>query len=73
MPTENDLGAIKAKHSKRLLSMPGVSGVGIERTEIGEPILTVYLEHAGARDTLPDRLEGFPIRYIVTGPFQKRE
>jgi hypothetical protein len=61
---------IKAKHSDRLLAMPGVVSVGIGRNPDGTAVIVVGLD--GPRpDTvkaLPKELEGYPVRVQVIGP-----
>jgi hypothetical protein len=66
------LREVKARHSRDLLSRPGVSGVGIELDDQGRPSLVVHLDAdcPGARESLPDSLEGHALRYLVTGPFR---
>ena len=55
-----------------LLARPGVSGVGVETDGQGRPSLVVHLDsdRPDVRDGLPDQLEGYPVRYLVTGPFK---
>ncbi len=66
------LRQVKARHSRALLARPGVSGVGIELDDRGQPALTVHLDadRPEARDGLPDEIEGHPVRYLRTGPFR---
>ena len=72
MATAEELHAVKAKHSQKLLGTAGVSGVGIEKDDAGDHILTVYLSDPAARSRLPATLDGYPVRYTITGPFEKR-
>ena len=74
-PMDNDLKRlreVKSRHSRDLLSRPGVSGVGVELDDQGRPGLVVHLDsdQPDAREGLPDKLEGHTIRYLVTGPFR---
>ena len=73
MRTEKEINDLKAKYADQLFTNPGVSGVGVERDQQGIPILTVHLDslHPDAKASLPDEIEGYPIKYIVSGPFQK--
>jgi hypothetical protein len=66
------LREVKARHSRDLLSRPGVSGVGVELDDQGRPCLVVHLDsdQPNAREGLPDKLEGHTVRYLVTGPFR---
>jgi hypothetical protein len=61
---------VKAKHSDRLLAMPGVVSVGIGRNPDGTAAIIVGLD--GPRpDTvkqLPKELDGYPVRVEVIGP-----
>ncbi|HEX6903624.1 MAG TPA: hypothetical protein VF789_28195 [Thermoanaerobaculia bacterium] len=73
MAKEDDLRAIKKRHSAHLLQQEGVSGVGIEKDETGEPVLVVHLatDDAEIRRRLPDEIEGHRIVYRGSGPFRK--
>ena len=51
----------------RLMSLPGVTGVGLGQTETGNDALTVYLQSAGAAARLPKTFEGLPVVTEVTG------
>ena len=44
MVTEKEAGDIKSRHSKELLSIPGVSGVGVEKNQDGAFVIAVYLD-----------------------------
>ena len=72
MATEQEIRELKHRHSARLLSLPGVSGVGIERDEEGQYLLAVHLDaDAEAPRDLPPTIEGYPVRYVRSGPFRK--
>ena len=64
---------MKQRHSARLLSQPGVSGVGIEKDEGGEYVLAVHLDSdkPDADKELPPEIEGVPVKYVRSGPFKK--
>ena len=72
MATLEDIRELKRRHSARLLNLPGVAGVGIERDDEGGYALAIHLDgdatdHLG----LPAELEGHRIKYIRSGPFRK--
>ncbi len=74
MATFDEIRALKKRHSARLLRQPGVCGLDIETDQSGEATLTVHLDtdDPAVRRHLPEQLEGFPLRYRRTGPFQKQ-
>ena len=74
MATFDEIFALKKRHSAQLLKKPGVCGVDIETDDVGDAMLTVHLDAADSavRQCLPDRLDGYPIRYVHTGPFRKQ-
>jgi hypothetical protein len=75
MATEQEVREVKRRHSAKLLSQPGVSGVGIERDESGDYVLAVHLD-ADAEDAqqeLPEEIEGHRVRYVGSGPFRKQQ
>jgi len=61
---------VKAKHETRLMAMPGVVSVGIGRNADGQPVIVVGLdrERPETRTTVPQELEGHPVRIEVIGP-----
>ena len=65
---------IQSRHEDALLSITGVSGVGIGMSEAGdEPAFIVYIEKdqpAKYRKMIPDHLEGIPVRIIRSGIFK---
>lgn len=73
MATEQEIREVKRRHSQRLLNQPGVSGVGIEKDDAGEYVLTVHLDtdDPEKRESLPDEIEGHRVKYIHSGPFRK--
>lgn len=73
MPTEDEIREVKRRHSRELLSKPGVSGVGIEKDEAGEYVLAVHLDAsaAGPKADLPQEIEGCRVKYVMSGPFRK--
>ena len=71
MATEQEIKELKRRHSARLLSEPGVSGVGIEKDQAGEYFLTVHVDGPDAAQKLPRQLDGKPIKVVQSGPFKK--
>lgn len=71
--TEQEIREVKRRHSARLLSQPGVSGVGIEKDATGEYLLAVHLDgdNPEAGKELPAEIEGVPVKYVRSGPFRK--
>ena len=69
MATEQQITDLKNRHAQRLLSKKGVSGVGVEKDESGGYLLAVHLDDPQA--SIPDQIEGFPVKRIVGGPFRK--
>ena len=74
MLSEEEVKAIKRRNSARLLGEPGVSGIGVEKNAEGEFVLAVHLDttqpNAGA--TIPDFIEGCPVKRVRSGPFSRR-
>jgi hypothetical protein len=68
--TEDKVREVKRHLSARLLSQPGVSGVGVEKDEDGEYVVAVHLAEEKP-DDLPDEVEGVRVKYIRSGPFRK--
>ncbi len=71
--TKQEIRELKHRHSARLLSQPGVSGVGVEKDDEGEYVLAVHLDNddSEAVKLLPDEIEGCRVKYIKSGPFRK--
>jgi hypothetical protein len=66
------LKQIQKRHETRLLSVPGVSGVGIGMDEAGmNAVLVVFCEKltAKVRTAIPSELEGVQVRLIESGVF----
>jgi hypothetical protein len=63
---------VKQRHSARLLSLPGVSGVGIEK-DGGDYVLAVHLDTDSpeSEKELPAEIDGVPVKYVRSGPFRK--
>lgn len=71
--TKQEIRELKHRHSARLLSQPGVSGVGVEKNDEGGYVLAVHLnsDDPEALKLLPDEIEGYRVKYIKSGPFRK--
>lgn len=74
MASEQEVKEIKRRNSAWLLQQPGVSGVGVEKDGSGNFVLAVHLDASqpGAGATVPDSIEGCPIKQIKSGPFTKQ-
>ena len=72
MLSEDEVRAIKRRHSARLLEQPGVSGVGVEKDEAGRFVLAVHVDASdpAAGEGLPGAIEGLPVRVVRSGPFR---
>lgn len=57
------VGLLSADARQRILSVPGVQGLGIGA---GESVV-VYVSDAAARSALPTAVEGHPVSVQVTG------
>lgn len=73
MSEERVLDEVKDRHSMRLLSMPGVVGVGVEQDESGQFVLALHVEtdDPDLLSGLPRQVEGHPVKLIGTGPYVK--
>jgi len=73
MATEEELRALKRRHSQRLLGLPGVCGVGVEKDASGNYVLAVHVdsENSEAGRQVPDTIEGYPVKRVQSGPFRK--
>jgi hypothetical protein len=70
--TEDEVRAIKQRHSPQLLQQPGVSGVGVQKDEAGEYFIALHMDvdDPAVRERLPKNLEGAPVRLILSGAFR---
>jgi hypothetical protein len=73
MATREECKTVKERHAARLLKEPGVVGVGVEKREEGDYVLTIHLDAAsqGAQSQLPTELDGCPVQIVQSGPFTK--
>ena len=63
------LSEVFLEYQDSLLSVPGVQGFYQSITENGEDIIVIMIESdtAAVRKSIPDSLEGYPVRLEVTG------
>lgn len=74
MATFEELKAVKRRHSADLLRREGVCGVDIDQDASGQPMIAVHLDSddPDVRSSLPDELEGHPLKFVQTGPIRKQ-
>jgi len=70
--TEEELREVKRRHSMRLLQLPGVSGVGVEKDSAGNYVLVVHVDaqQPASATNVPETLEGHPVLVKRSGPFR---
>jgi hypothetical protein len=72
--TKEQVEQLKRRHSRALLRLPGVSGVGIERDD-GEDAysLVVHLvdDDEKTRAAVEQKVAGEPVRIVTSGRFKK--
>lgn len=63
--------AVRKRHEARLLSTPGVVGVGIGEAG-GKSVIRVYVSRdtLKIRKALPETLEDVPVEIVVSGPIR---
>jgi hypothetical protein len=73
MATEDKIRDVKSRHSAELLSLPGVSGVGVAKGKSGDLVITLHLdaEDPDREALLPKEIEGVPVEIVHSGPFRK--
>ena len=73
MASREEVREVKRRHSARLLNQPGICGVGVEKDEAGQYILTLHIDANAleAGKQLPDQIEGCPVKVVQSGPFRK--
>ncbi|HHE55845.1 MAG TPA: hypothetical protein ENL21_08690 [Caldithrix abyssi] len=66
------LKAIKQKVEKDWLQIPGVTAVGIGKTESGEAGIIVSVTELSleVQSSIPSQVEGVPVEIKFTGPIQ---
>jgi hypothetical protein len=71
---KTEIEELKRRHGRRLLRLPGVSGVGVQRGDGDDDyVLVVYLKEddEAARAGVLEELKGTPVRFVSSGPFRK--
>jgi hypothetical protein len=63
---------VRGRHESRLMAIPGVVGVGVSRSRVGEPALVVYVRDASVRRHVPTSVDGVPVETRVTGEIDAR-
>lgn len=58
------------QHEAGLLARPGVTGVAIGKSPIGDPAIVIYLHDQISRSGLPKMIDGYPVVTQVTGPIE---
>jgi hypothetical protein len=72
MATEADIRQLKARIAGPLMKRPGVSGVGIQRDQAGNPVLAVYLDDPKAQALLQPEFLGQPVVFEYSGKLLKQ-
>lgn len=75
MACKTDVERLKRSHSRRLLKMPGVSGIGIERGEHKEDyVLVVHVsdDDETTRAAVLREVGRESVRIVKSGPFRKQ-
>lgn len=72
MPSETEISAVKAiktRHEKRLMTLPGVVSVGIGKNKQGNLAIAVGVNQPSAStlSSIPETLEGYPVVLQDTG------
>lgn len=62
--------AVKARHEDKLMQIPGVVGVGLGRSAIGDPAIIVYTQHQDVSQQLPKSIENLDVIIEVTGDIE---
>ncbi len=73
MASEQQARDAKNRHSMELLGMPGVCGVGVQKTDAGEFYIAVHLESDDPQlaASVPKQLDGVMVQTLASGPFKK--
>ena len=68
MASERKINELKRRYSLDLLNQKGVSGVGVEKDDDKNFILTIHLNNSTPEAiNLPTELEKYPVRFIDQG------
>jgi hypothetical protein len=73
MASEQEARDIKNRHSMELMRLPGVCGVGVQKSAENDFYIALHVESGDPQvvDRLPKQLEGLRVETIVSGPFKK--
>ncbi len=75
MSQKTEVSDLKRRHGRRLLQLPGVCGVGVERAEGGgdDYVLVVHVEHDDrpTRESVKRVVGAEPVRIVKSGRFRK--
>ena len=73
MNDANEIYEVKKRHSEKLRSLPGVSGVGVSKGKDGGLVIAVHVDRDDPKvtESLPKELEGYPVEVVQSGPFSK--
>ena len=63
-----EIEAVRRRHERHLISIDGVLGTAVGRTQTGEDAIVLYLRDPSAMREVPSEIEGHPVESIVTGP-----
>jgi hypothetical protein len=73
MPSEEEARLVKQRYSSKHLGRDGICGVGVEKDEAGNYVISIHLDtdDPAVRARLPGQIEGYPVKPIFSGPFRK--
>jgi hypothetical protein len=73
MNSANEIYQVKNRHSDRLRSLPGVSGVGVAKGKDGGLVIAIHVnrDDPNVTENLPKEIEGYPVEVVQSGPFSK--
>jgi hypothetical protein len=66
----SEIDGVIDRHSRELLAIDGVHGVGVGRTPIGDTAVRIDIDNESVRSRLPREVDGYPVEVaIVPGGF----
>lgn len=73
MASEQQAREVKNRHSAELMRLPGVCGVGVQKSTEGEFYIALHLDTDDPQIAaqLPREIEGLTVQTIVSGPFKR--
>jgi len=75
MAQKTDVTKLKRRYSRRLLKLPGVSGVGVERGDGDDDyVLVVHVENdnPSTRRAVKNAVDADAVRIVKSGTFKKQ-